>query len=103
MSDLELIERKLVDLENMMAAVSRIRVPNGYLQTDRAISDADAQRIRQRWAEAQANGTTVIMGNGVRFVEFGRDRWPKAICTYCGSANLAVSVECAKCGAPMIE
>ena len=103
MSDLQAIERKLADLENAVARVSRIRVPNGYLQADVSLSDAEAQRIKARWQQAAESGATVVMGQGIRFVEFGRDWWPKAICTYCGSANLAVSVECTKCGAPLVD
>jgi len=81
-------------------------VPLGYLKTDRAISDAEAQRVRAVWQSAMAHPEhgPALLGHGIEFVPLAQPTtMPLAFCRYCWSANLSSSLWCSQCGAGLVS
>lgn len=82
-------------------------LPRGYLKTDHRLNTEEAIRVRQIWNRAMIHPEDgpPVLGSGVTFVELSSPQRVtlKAICLYCGSANLRSALECLGCGAPLTE
>ena len=78
-------------------------IPKGYFQTDQSITAEDAEYIKRKWMEGNRSGRPVVLGKGIKFIQFRDDVYDKAIvqCGYCGQWA-AVQTECKHCGAVIL-
>ena len=82
--------------------MTNVDVPWGYLETDVNLSAQEAERIKTLWGQAMLNKSTPVLGHGIEFVPFSTaPQIPKAICLHCARPNLASSLWCEGCGAPL--
>jgi hypothetical protein len=81
-------------------------LPAGYLKAKVPLSASEIEKLSERWHAAfSGKGAAFripVLGPDVEFVPFAGSL-PDAFCKYCGIANLAASVWCGGCGAPLLR
>lgn len=82
-------------------------MPYGYWTVPAGTPNSDVQNFSEKLNERIAQGKPVILRGGVEFHPFPQPApalvTPDAFCRYCAAANLRVSTECLKCGAPLVR
>ncbi len=77
---------------------------NGYWSFPKHLTYSEMKEMHDVLNDAARNNKQVLMvKDGIEFHPFGSLSTPDAICLYCCSANLTTSIDCQKCGAPLVH